>query len=300
MTHAGLLVTAPAGSLAWHPHWDAWLATGLVAGAYAYALGRWGPVGSPGRPAASRRHKLYFFAGVAALWIASDWPIHGYDTVLFSVHMVQHLLLAFVTAPLLILGTPAWLLRRLLAPKPIQRTFKAATRPLVALAIFNGWVLAYHWPVLVDLSVRSHGAHFVMHVMWVVTALIVWWPVLSPLPELPHMSYLARLGYIFGLTVLPSIPASFLTFADVSFYATYAAAPRVTELSVIADQQLAGLIMKIGGGVILWTVFAVLFFLWAREEETGAPDPLYWRELEPDLRKQMAGTAVGGTQEDHP
>jgi putative membrane protein len=300
MTAPALLMTDPGGSLAWHPHWDAWLVAALIAGCYAYALAQWGPVDAPGHPAASRRHKLYFLAGVVVLWAASDWPIHGYDTVLFSVHMVQHLLFAFVAAPLLILGTPAWLLRRLLAPKPIHRAFTAATRPLVALAIFNGWVLAYHSPALVDLSVRSHSAHFVMHVAWLVTALIVWWPVLSPLQELPHLSYLGRLGYIFGLTVLPSIPASFLTFADVSFYQAYAAAPRVTDLSVVADQQLAGLIMKIGGGIILWSVFAVLFFLWAKEEETGGPDPLYWREIEPGLREEMTGAAAGSAGEDRP
>jgi putative membrane protein len=280
------------GTLAWHPHWDAWLVAGGLGLGYAYLLRRWGPIHRPGRPAASFRHKLYFALGVAVLWIASDWPIHGYDTVLFSVHMVQHLLYAFVAAPLLILGTPAWLLRRLLSNDRVKRTFATLTRPIVALALFNGWILVYHAPALVDLSVRSHSAHFLMHVIWVVAGLLVWWPILSPLQELPHLSYLGRLGYIFAMALLPSIPASFLTFARTSFYEIYAQAPRVTWLSVIEDQQLAGLIMKIGGGFILWTVFAALFFLWAREEETGAPDPLYWRELEPDLRREMAGASA--------
>lgn len=283
----------------WHPHWDSWLVLGLVGTGYVYALRAWGPHQAAGGVAATRWQKMSFGAGLATLWVASDWPIHGYDQVLFSVHMVQHLLYAFVAAPLLILGMPAWLLRRLLRRPLIEGAFRALTRPLVALVIFNGWVLLYHWPPIVNLSVESHSFHFFVHVIWVAAALIVWWPVLSPLPEYPHLSYLARLGYLFGLTLLPSIPATLLTFGQVPFYQVYAEAARVTGLSVVDDQQLAGLFMKIGGGALLWTAFAVLFFLWAREEETGAPDPLYWQEIAPEVQ-EMEKATVGGEGREAP
>ena len=283
----------------WHPHWDSWLVLGLVGAGYIYTLRAWGPHEAAGGVAATPWQKTSFAAGLATLWIASDWPIHGYDPVLFSVHMVQHLLYAFVAAPLLILGMPTWLLRRLLRRPLIEGTFRALTRPLTALVIFNGWMLLYHWPPIVNLSVESHSFHLFVHVIWVGAALIVWWPVVSPLPEHPHLSYLARLGYIFGLTLLPSIPATLLTFGQVPFYQVYVEAARVTGLLVVDDQQLAGLAMKIGGGALLWTAFTVLFFLWAREEETGAPDPLYWREIAPEVRQmEKVAVAVEGVEDE--
>jgi len=250
-------------------------------------------VGDPKRPDSPtptlRSHKWCFAGGMLVLWVASDWPMHGYDTVLFSVHMLQHLLYAFVAAPLLILGMPAWMLRRMLRPPGVRTVFRAVTHPLVALVLFNGWMLLYHVPALVNLSVNSYVAHFLMHVIWVGVGLVVWWPVLSPLPEHPHLPPIAQLGYIFGLTILPSIPASFLTFGVVPFYDVYIEAPRLFGLSVIDDQQLAGFIMKLGAGILLWASFGYLFFRWARTEEQGAPDPLYWRDQQGELEQLVAG-----------
>jgi putative membrane protein len=291
------VVAAPIASTAmdattWRPHLDVWamlIGVGLL---YVWAL-RAGDPKRPDTPTPIRRsHRWCFFGGLVVLWIASDWPMHGYDTLLFSVHMTQHLLYAFVAAPLLILGLPAWLLRRMLRPPGVRRVFRSVTHPLIALVLFNGWMLVYHVPALVNLSVTNEIAHFLMHVIWVGVGLAVWWPVLSPLPELPHLPSVARLGYIFGLTILPSIPASFLTFGVVPFYEVYIDAPRILGLSVVDDQQLAGFIMKLGAGLLLWASFGYLFFQWARTEEQGGPDPLYWREQEGELEHLTSATAA--------
>lgn len=269
--------------LGWRPHIDVWLlVAGLLAG-YWYALAAWGPRHVPGRRPATRQQRLCFLSGVAALWVGADWPVHALADELFSVHMLQHTLFALVAAPLLILGTPGWLLRRLLRPRPVFAAVRFLTRPLVALVVFNVWVAAYHWPALVNLSVRSDAFHFGAHIAWVVTALMMWWPVLSPLPELPHLSYPVRMIYLFAQSIVPTVPASFLTFGERPLYRAYEATTPLLGLSALQDQQIAGLLMKIGGGLLLWSVIAVLFFRWSHEEETGGPDILYWRDLEPDL-----------------
>lgn len=269
---------------AWQPHPDAWVLGTLLAGGYLYALAAWGPRHAPGRRPATGRQRACFLAGVAVLWLAADWPIENLSLHLFSVHMVQHMLFSFVAAPLLILGTPGWLWRRLFRRPAVAATVRVVTRPMFALVLFNAWVAAYHAPPLVELSVYNPLAHFFIHVVWVVTALIMWWPVLSPLPEFPHLSYPLRMAYLFGQSIVPTVPASFLTFSHGPLYEAYAAAPRVaTWLTVVQDQQMAGLLMKIGGGLLLWGVITVLFFRWASEEQSGGPDALYWRDLEPDV-----------------
>jgi putative membrane protein len=98
----------------------------------------------------------------------------------------------------------------------------------------------------------------------------MWWPVLGPIPDLPKLTPLMGMGYLFLQSLIPTIPASFLTFADEPVYEIYETLPRLWGLSALDDQLIAGLIMKIGGGAVLWTAIAVIFFRWAFEEERAA------------------------------
>lgn len=284
-------------SFSWQPHPDAWLLSVALLGGYFYALSAWGRTDASGPPA-TRRHKLYFTLGVAAIWIGTDWPVDALADQLFSWHMVQHLVYAFVAAPLLILGTPGWLLRRLLRPRWLAATWRFMTQPLIALVLFNAWMLGYHWPFLVDLSVTNDLVHFAVHILWIGTALVLWWPVLSPLPEMPHLSYPVRMAYLFGASIMPTIPASFMTFGQTPLYETYAATAPLWGLDALLDQQIGGLIMKIGGGLLVWGVILALFFRWHHEEESGGPDILYWRDIasaiEDEQVRQRNNTTTGG------
>jgi putative membrane protein len=275
-------------ALRWQPHPDAWLLIVVLLGGYLYALSAWGPRAAPGRAPATQRQRLCFFAGVASIWLVADWPVNVLAESLFSVHMVQHLVFSLISAPLLLLGTPGWLLRRLLSPAPVRAVWTALTRPLIALVVFNAWLVVYHWPAVVNLSVSSDAFHLLAHVGWVGTALVMWWPVLSPLPELPHIAGPGRMLYLLGQSIVPTVPASFLTFGSGLLYASYAQAPLLLGIEPLADQQVAGLLMKIGGGFFIWGVIAVMFFRWSSAEETGAPDRLYWRDLEPGLEQITA------------
>ena len=117
---------------------------------------------------------------------APSWPIHDLaESYLYSMHMVQHMLFTFVAAPLLLTGMPAWMWRALLRPAPVRAVWGLLTRPLVALLVANGVLFFIHWPAVVSLSVRSELAHFSLHTLLLGSAIVMWWPVLSPLPELP-------------------------------------------------------------------------------------------------------------------
>ena len=273
----------PTAPLAWQPNPDAWILVVALGGGYLYALAAWGPRFARGRRAATGRQRSWFFAGLAVLWVAADYPLHGLSDTLFSAHMLQHLLFSFVAVPMMMLGTPGWLFRRLLSPAPVKLVWRVITKPLPALLVFNFWIALYHWPAFVNASVANDLVHFAVHVAWVGTAVVMWWPVLSPLPELPHLSYPGRMLYLFGQSIVPTVPASFLTLGDSVLYASYRTTTMPFGLDPLVDQQMAGLIMKVGGGFLIWGIIMVLFFRWSAEQESGGPDHLYWRDLEPEL-----------------
>jgi putative membrane protein len=137
------------------------------------------------------------------------------------------------------------------------------TKPVVAAVIFNLTVMIMHIPTLVNEAVSpSTGAgilHYSMHALLVVTSLLMWMPVCGPLPEV-QISPGGKMLYLFAQSFVPTIPAAWLTFADGVVYTAYNHGPRVFGLSVTDDQQLAGVIMKIGGSIFLWTIVTVLFF----------------------------------------
>ena len=282
-------MTDMSAMLRWQPHPDAWLLIVLLLGGYTYALSAWGRTGAPGRAAATTRQRVCFYAGVASIWLAADWPVKVLAESLFSVHMAQHLVFSLIAAPLLLLGMPGWLLRKLLSPAPVQAVWRALTKPLVALVVFNVWIAVYHWPPVVNLSVTNDGFHLLAHAGWMVTSLIMWWPVLSPLPEMPHLSSPVRMIYLFGQSIVPTVPASFLTFGESMLYDVYGSAPLMFGLDPLVDQQIAGLLMKIAAGFFIWGVIAVLFFRWSADSDSGAPDRLYWRDLGPGLETITAG-----------
>ncbi|CAN5330240.1 cytochrome c oxidase assembly factor CtaG [soil metagenome] len=267
-------------------HPESWLLAVVLGGGYAYLLSAWGPRFAPAHLArsgyATRRQKITFAIGVALFWFGAGWPLHGLgEDYIYSAHMAQHLIFQLMAAPLLLLGTPAWLARALLRPAWLTATVRVATKPIVALLIVNSLVAVSHTPFWVGLSVSNGLFHFSAHVLLVAVGLVMWWPVFSPLPELPHYSYIGRMGYLFSHSIVPTVPASFLTFASEPIYPSYALAPRLADwLTPLVDLQIAGLLMKMGGGLLLWGVIAAMFFNWSREELTGAPDHLYWRDYD--------------------
>ena len=271
----------------WHPHVDVWLLLGGLWVLYLVAWRRRAALAADAREQRWRRTVL-FTAGMALLLLASDWPVHDLaEQRLYSIHMVQHLVYTLVAAPLIVAGLPAWMWRSLLRPAPIGTVFGFLTRPVVALLVFNGVLLFTHWPEVVDASVGSEWTHFGLHVLVFGSAVVMWWPVLSPLPERPALTPPVQMVYLFLQSLAPTIPASFLTFGSSPLYPVYETFPRMWGLSALNDQLIAGLIMKIAGGLILWGFIAVIFFNWHARERTGG-DALGLRHVERDVRARVA------------
>jgi putative membrane protein len=273
---------------AWHLHADAWLLAILLLGAYRLALSRMAPRWAPpGERPATRGQVTAFTLGVVTILAASTWPIHDLaEGYLLSVHMVQHLLLSLVAPPLLLMGTPPWLMRRVVAG-PLRWILRRLGRPFIALVLFNAVIVLTHWPLVVDLALRYHAFHFAVHAVLFGSAMLMWWQVLSPLAEYPALSYPGRMLYLFLQSVVPTVPASFLTFGTGVIYPFYEAAPRIWGMTALTDQLIAGLTMKLVGGLILWTSIAVYFFRWWREEQSEGWDALQFRDVERDIRAEM-------------
>lgn len=275
---------ADVARVTWHAHPSVWLTIILLVGGYMWAVSRLGPLHAPaGEPYATSRQKAWFFSGVAILYVGAEWPIHDIsENFLFSVHMIQHTLFSLVVPPMLLLGTPRWLLR-LMMPPVVFRVVRILTKPLIAFVLFNAVIAITHWPVLVNLSVRSEPWHFVLHTILFASAALMWWPVVDPLPELSRLSPPGKMLYLFGQSILPTVPASFLTFATSPIFSSYASFPRLWNISAVDDQMVAGLLMKIGGGLLLWAVIAVIFFRWHAGEMADERESVSWHEFEHEL-----------------
>lgn len=268
----------------WHPHPDVWLLLVVLVGGYVWAARRLGPreVHAVERPV-TRRQATLFGLGVFTVWVAADWPMHDVsEGYLYSAHMIQHMLLSLVAPPLLLIGTPAWMMRRLLGRRGIA-VAKVVTRPLIALVLFNAIIAATHIPAAVELSATNEAFHFMAHAVLVGSAFCMWSPVVNPLIELPKLSYPARMFYLFLQSLVPTVPASFLTFGHTVLYDVYEHSPAMWGISALTDQRAAGLIMKIAGGFILWGVIAWYFFRWYSIEQRENVDVLEWSKISSGL-----------------
>ena len=271
---------------AWHVHPDVWLLFGSIIAAYLIAGRR--HERATGEATEPRKRRL-FLLGMGVLWLGADWPIHDLaEQYLYSVHMVQHMLMTFVAAPLLLLGTPEWLARRILQRTRLTRPVRFLGRPVPDLVQFNLILVISHWPLIVDGTLRDHPLHFVAHAVLVVSALLMWLPIVSPLPEVPQARPPTKMLYLFLQTIVPTVPASFLTFGTSPLYHFYEHVPRLWGISALTDMQIAGLIMKIVGGLFLWIVIAVVFFRWHQREEqleraAASGDVLLWEDVAREL-----------------
>ncbi len=269
----------------WTAHPDVWLLVAVLAVGYWMAIVRIGPrYAGPGVPVVTRAQVVSWSLGVFAVWLSSDWPVHDIaEKSMYSVHMVQHLLITLLAVPLLMMGTPTWLARWVLHPG--SRRFRFVrwwSRFLPAVIVFNVMLVLTHVPAIVNASLQNGLLHFSIHAALFLTAFIVWMPVLSPLPEIPRLTWLLRMVYLFLQSVVPTVPASFLTLGDHPLYRRYIGLHHLWGMSTLEDQQVAGLIMKIGAGLFLWSFIAVIFFRWAADEERRQR-PQVRRALEREL-----------------
>ena len=241
---------------------EVYVLVAFLVGSYVYMVRSIGPHAVPaGQQVVSRRQIVFFGVAMAVLFAASTWPIHQIgEDYLYSVHMVQHMMLSYFLPPLVWFATPEWLLRVLIGEGRTYRTVRFFAKPVIAAFAFNVMVMVLHIPGMVNASTSNAALHFSLHLFVVVAACMMWLPVVGPLPEM-QMGPGAKMIYLFLQSVVPTVPAAWLTFAEGAVYRHYGQQPvRVWGLNVSDDQQIAGVIMKVGGGLFLWGIVIYMFF----------------------------------------
>jgi len=221
---------------------------------------RKGPAGGP-----TTGQRAAFASGLAVLFFSLNGPLHDLsDGYLFTAHMIQHLVLTMAVTPLLIVGTPAWMLRPALDVPWVYTLAKRVTSAPVAFAIFNVTLVLWHLPPLYNLAMAVHPVHIVQHLCFLVSSAIMWWPLMSTMPELPRLSYPKQMLYATALALPMSLIAIILTYSETTLYPAYVSAPRIWGITPLEDQSYGGLLMWLPGGMIFFGVASVKFFAWAK------------------------------------
>jgi putative membrane protein len=219
------------------------------------------------------RQKAAFIGAVVTLFVALGPPLDDWsDHYLLSAHMIQHLLLVMLAAPLLLAGTPGWMLEPLTRNRLTNTVGYWLTRPVIAYAVANAVFVLWHVPIFYEMALRSQPVHVLEHMTMLATALLAWWPILGPLPQWPRLALPLHSIYFFAMTLPGAAVGAFITFADPGLYAPYDTARRIFGIDLATDQQAAGLLMWVAMSAIYLLLITISFFRWvAREESESAP-----------------------------
>jgi len=209
----------------------------------------------------SYRPTAWFLVAWIGLLVTLDWPLGklgaGY---LASVHTVQFLLLTLLVAPALLRSIPAEAWQRIPPASVGHRMLGFFAHALPGLLAYNILVVTTHVPAVVDAAMATQLGSFAIDIAWLAAGCFLWWPILAP-DGFVRLGMFGMMGYLFGATVVPTIPAMMMVFSDWPMYRIYELAPRVSvSFTANEDIQLAGLTMKLLGDLPLWIATAVVFY----------------------------------------
>jgi len=215
--------------------------------------------------------QIAFHLGTLAGLIALVSPLDELgDEYLFSAHMVQHLLLMFVTAPLWLLGTPASLIDGMI-PKRLDKLVKRLASLMSAFVAFVGVLWFWHVPAIYEFAQEHETIHIFEHLSFIGAALIGWWPVIGAgTSRIPKPAPPVRMLYLFLLAVPCTALAAILTYAKTPLYPFYVTAPRLYGLSAVQDQHLGGLFMWLPTHMFLLLALGITFLRWFTDSQRKA------------------------------
>lgn len=235
------------------------------------------------------KHWFWFVVAVAVtiftLGPVDEWA----ERRCFTMHMLQHFSQTFIIPPLILLAMPASMFRPWVLSKWVRPFAEFFTRPLVAFLLFTAVFVIAHNPPVFDLMCRDENVHIAVHLAFMVSGVVLWWPILSPLPELPRLSYPMQIFYVFLLMIPMTAVAAPITLAYSVVYPWYLEGAHPWGLKPMDDQILGGLLMWIGQGTYLMCVFTVIFFQWSRRADDS--DEPAMNEQTPAKLHVIAGRA---------
>jgi len=214
------------------------------------------------RPLASRSQLIFFGLSQATLVLALLSPLdYMGDTYLFSAHMIQHLLLASVWPPLLLLSLPESLVAPLFRRRLLTKVVRWAGFPLAAFILFNGDLSIWHLAGWYDLTLQNEGIHVLEHLTFMAAGILIWWPILSPVKD-QRLSLGMQEFYLFANLFPMMALGIFFSFWQHPLYGPYIHAPRVWGISPLQDQQIGGLIMWMPGDAPFALAMAAILVTW--------------------------------------
>lgn len=272
-----------------HWHSEPYLIGGLVALGWVYALVI-GPLRRrllPRYPTPAPGATACFFASLLVFYIAVGSPLDQVaEQYLFSAHMAQHLLLIYPAAILFLRGLPAPIIDWLLEAGWLRHPLRHLTRPWVAVPLYLAVTGVWHMPYFYDWALRDRVVHVLEHLMFFAVAILLWWPCFNCSSRLPRIPYGAQLLYQFALMAGNTPLFAYIVYSSEVIYPTYEFAPRLTGLSALEDQVLAGAMMKIVGVLVALVFMALAFYRWYDDSERAArlaAEPV--RDRPPVVRK---------------
>lgn len=240
-----------------------------------------------------------FLGGIVLLYVVKGSPVDLLGHILFSVHMIQMAGLLLLVVPLLIMGIPNWIWEKAFEIKIVDQIFRLFTKPVISLMVFTIMFSAYHLPMILDYVKLNLILHSLFTLAISMSAVFLWWPIVNTIKGQPKLHGLAKIGYVVLSSLLITPACALIIFVDVPVYETYmggeawlqamalcvpatmlsglaglgVSGPEMfTNMSTLTDQQLGGIVMKVGQEAIYIFVIGKIFFTWSAEERLNADE----------------------------
>jgi putative membrane protein len=222
---------------------------------------------APGQPY-PRRKAVAFYSALAIFYLAVGSPLDQIaERYLLSAHMLQHQLIIYPAAVLLLLGLPDWMVRPLTGRPGLRPILRVLTSPVICGIVYTAVMTCWHLPLLYDLALQNRPLHIVEHFTMFGAALFYWWPLLSPSTEYPRAPYATQMLFLPAVLIGMTPVFAYITFSQDVLYPTYEYAPRISSLTAAGDQLLAGAMMKLIGMAVAMIAFGVSFYRWYQADE---------------------------------
>ena len=204
-----------------------------------------------------------FMSGLVLVWTAVGSPLATLDHQSLTIHMMKHLLLMTVAAPLILAGAPVFTLvcglpklliksHRTFASVPGQCLKRCLRHPVLCWLAGTAAVIGWHLPVAFQLGMRSHGMHILEDASFLVAGLLFWSPIVQSSPRATRSPRWSVALYLFLATLPCDILSAFLVFCNRPVYPFYLSTPQLFSLPPLEDQECAGALMWV------WVTFAYL------------------------------------------
>lgn len=241
--------------------------------------------------AISWKRQAMFLIGLFLFYLAQSGPLELLAHLMFSAHMIAMTVSYIIVPPLLILGIPAWMWRKVMGWR-ILKPFKRLMHPVLTIGLFNGLFSFYHFPAVLDYVMVNYTLHDILYAVLLIASLMMWWPIVCPVPEANKLSNLQKMAYIFISGFLLTPACALIIFSPSGLYATYSD-PSVwavalaycipgdpsaflaafegpgnfTSMSEVDHQQIGGISMKLIQEILYISILAMVFREWFRNEK---------------------------------